>query len=142
MNRKSAHQLPTYLGASRGRRPREIPTYLAALRAAAGRASLKSRNMPYKNSSYLYRYFDFCVHDPPTSSMSGELFSLAVYKELRRVLREGGTLFHYVGDPQSKASGKLFKGVLERLRAAGFSPKTNAKAFGITAVAVADVRSF
>ena len=44
-------------------------------------------------------------------------------------------LYHYVGDPSSKASGKLFKGILERLREAGFDAKTNKRAYGITAVA-------
>lgn len=53
--------------------------------------------------------------------------------QLRRVLTPNGVLFHYIGDPSSKASGRLFKGVLERLREAGFEPKTNAGAFGITA---------
>ena len=61
--------------------------------------------------------------------------SLEVYRALRRLLRPGGVLFHYVGDPASKASGRLFKGVLQRLREAGFDAKTTPAAYGITAVA-------
>jgi len=80
-------------------------------------------------------YFDAAVHDPPANAMSGELYSLEVYRALRRLLRPGGVLFHYVGDPASKASGRLFKGVLQRLREAGFDAKTTPAAYGITAVA-------
>jgi len=80
-------------------------------------------------------YFDAAVHDPPANAMSGELYSLEMYRALRRLLRPGGVLFHYVGDPASKASGRLFKGVLQRLREAGFDAKTTPAAYGITAVA-------
>ena len=81
------------------------------------------------------KHFNFVVHDPPANAMSGELYSLAFYTELRRVLTDSGTLFHYVGDPSSKASGKLFKGIIERLRDAGFAGevKTVQKAYGIVA---------
>lgn len=69
-------------------------------------------------------------------SRSAQLYSLAFYLELHRVLKSGGTLYHYIGDPSSKASGKLFRGVADRLRKAGFAaPKTSERAFGITAVA-------
>lgn len=81
-------------------------------------------------------HFSFVVHDPPANAMSGELYSLGFYSELRRVLKEGGTLYHYVGDPSSKASGKLFKGILERLREAGFAnARTVQQAYGIVASA-------
>ena len=80
--------------------------------------------------------FAFIVHDPPANSLSGELYSLEFYSELRRVLKSGGTLYHYVGDPSSKASGRLFKGILERLREAGFADARKAKeAYGIVATA-------
>lgn len=80
--------------------------------------------------------FDAVLHDPPTAAMSGELYSEAFYRELARILRPGGALFHYIGDPTSQASGKLFRGVAARLRDAGFDAvRTNRDAFGITAVA-------
>ncbi len=51
-----------------------------------------------------------------------------------QVLTESGTLFHYVGDPSSKASGRLFKGVIERLRDAGFEQvQTIQQAYGVVA---------
>ena len=81
-------------------------------------------------------YFDVVIHDPPANSMSGELYSLEVYSQIRRSMRTGGRFYHYVGDPKSQASGRLFKGILERLREAGFdSPKKVEKAYGILAVA-------
>ena len=79
-------------------------------------------------------HFDAIIHDPPANAMSGELYSLRFYSELRRVLRPGGMLYHYIGDPSSKASGKLFKGIHERLREAGFaSSSTDKQAYGIVA---------
>lgn len=84
--------------------------------------------------------FDCMVHDPPTNSMSGELYSLEFYAELRRALKPNGVLFHYIGDPSSKASGRLFKGVAQRLREAGFESKVAPAAFGIAAVAKGNSR--
>lgn len=80
--------------------------------------------------------FDCCIHDPPANAMSGELYSAEFYRSIHRCLRPNGALFHYIGDPSSKASGRLFKGIAERLREAGFEDvKTVAKAYGIAAVA-------
>lgn len=64
--------------------------------------------------------FDAVLHDPPTFSLAGELYSLDFYKELFRVLRRGGKLFHYIGDPESKFGANTTRGVIERLKAAGF----------------------
>lgn len=77
--------------------------------------------------------FDCCVHDPPASALSGELYSLELYSHLHAALRRGGLLFHYIGDPNSRASGKLFKGIAERMRAAGFDTKVVPQAYGILA---------
>lgn len=61
------------------------------------------------------------IHDPPTFKLAGELYSGAFYRELYRVLKRGGRLFHYIGDPASKASGGTTRGALRRLQEAGFS---------------------
>src|SRR5256886_14685907 len=45
------------------------------------------------------------IHDPPTFSLAGELYSGVFYQQLFRVLKRGGRLYHYIGDPNSKASG-------------------------------------
>ncbi len=46
--------------------------------------------------------FTHIVHDPPTFSLAGELYSGTFYRELFRVLRRGGRLFHYIGDLDSQ----------------------------------------
>lgn len=79
--------------------------------------------------------FDVAVHDPPAQAMGGELYSLEFYGELARVLVRGGRLFHYVGDPDSGESGRLFRGVQKRLGEAGFKQiRTDKEAFGVVAV--------
>ena len=53
---------------------------------------------------------------------------------MRRVLAKDGTLFHYIGSPDSKESGRLYKGITSRLMEAGFGVvKKVPKAFGIIA---------
>lgn len=59
--------------------------------------------------------FATVLHDPPTVQLAGDLYGLAFYRELRRVLRPGGRLFHYVGDSAGRVAG-----VLKRLGVAGF----------------------
>ncbi|AFL95379.1 SAM-dependent methyltransferase 1 [Thermococcus cleftensis] len=65
--------------------------------------------------------FDVIIHDPPRFSLAGQLYSEEFYGELFRVLKPGGRLFHYVGNPGKKYRRKdLQRGVMERLRRAGF----------------------
>ena len=45
--------------------------------------------------------FDRIVHDPPTLRLAGDLYSGEFYVDLFRVLRRGGRLYHYLGDPNS-----------------------------------------
>jgi hypothetical protein len=60
---------------------------------------------------------------------------LDFYHELYRVLRSGGKLFHYIGDPESKSGRSVTAGVLRRLEQAGFRELQRApRAFGVTAV--------
>lgn len=85
--------------------------------------------------------FSCILHDPPARALCRtDLYGLAFYKELHRVLRRGGQLFHYIGSPDSKESGRLYSGITSRLIQAGFSNvKKATKAFGL--VAIADVVS-
>lgn len=65
--------------------------------------------------------FDAVVHDPPRFSLAGELYSEEFYREIFRVLRQGGRLFHYTGNPHVIKTGSSFvDGVIRRLKAAGF----------------------
>jgi hypothetical protein len=65
-------------------------------------------------------YFNFIIHDPPRVSIAGELYSLEFYKQLFRVLKKGGKLFHYTGKPGIKQGKNYKKGISLRLIQAGF----------------------
>ena len=74
------------------------------------------------------------IHDPPTFSLAGDLYSGAFYQQLHRILKRGGRLFHYIGDPNSKASGGVTKGALRRLQEAGFTRVVRKpEAYGVVA---------
>ncbi len=69
-------------------------------------------------------YFDRIIHDPPRiTSRYGELYSLEFYKQLYRVLRPGGILYHYTGEPGIHSGMSIVKGIGDRLRKAGFIVK-------------------
>ncbi len=79
--------------------------------------------------------FTRIIHDPPVFSLAGDLYSGEFYAELYRVLRSGGKLFHYVGDPESKSGRNVTAGVMRRLQQVGFRDVRKApRAFGVVAV--------
>ncbi len=65
-------------------------------------------------------FFDCVLHDPPRLSHAGELYSLEFYKQLHRVLKNEGKLFHYTGTPGAARGKNIPKGVKQRLAEAGF----------------------
>jgi len=76
--------------------------------------------------------FSCVIRDPPTMGLAGELCSGDFYRELCRVLRRRGKLFHYTGDPKSKLGRNTARGVARRLREAGFvRVKSVDEAFGL-----------
>ncbi len=78
--------------------------------------------------------FTVIIHDPPAFSLGGDLYAGDFYRELHRVLRRKGRLFHYIGDPESRAVQRVQRGVVKRLLEAGFMrvvPKP--RAFGVLA---------
>lgn len=79
-------------------------------------------------------YFDRIVHDPPTIAIAGELYSKKFYRELFRVLRGGGILFHYTGKPGYSRGVDITKGVANRLRQVGFQVKIIRSVCGVVAL--------
>lgn len=79
--------------------------------------------------------FDAILHDPPMFALAGHLYGTDFYRQLGRVLRPGGRLFHYIGNPASSSGARTTKGVVRRLADAGFSNiRPRPEAFGIVAV--------
>lgn len=79
--------------------------------------------------------FSCIIHDPPRFSLAGELYSVAFYRQCLRVLRTGGKMFHYIGNPENKSGASVTRGVARRLQEAGFRrvlPKP--EAFGVLAL--------
>jgi hypothetical protein len=78
--------------------------------------------------------FTRIIHDPPVFSLAGELYSGAFYRELYRVLRRNGRLFHYIGSLDSKAGAGIARGAIRRLKEAGFvRVDRRQEAFGVLA---------
>jgi len=70
------------------------------------------------------RAFDAILHDPPRFGIAGELYAEDFYRELARVLRPGGLLFHYTGTPDKLTSGRdVPREVTKRLQRVGFEVK-------------------
>jgi hypothetical protein len=78
--------------------------------------------------------FQHIIHDPPMITLAGDLYSTALYRELHRVLRRGGRLFHYIGDPDSPGGSNTTRGVIRRLQEVGFRRVVpSPEAFGVVA---------
>jgi len=74
------------------------------------------------------------IHDPPVIGLAGHLYSAVFYAELYRVLKRGGRLFHYIGDPDSRSGRTTTRGVIRRLEDVGFSRVVRRpRAFGVVA---------
>lgn len=75
------------------------------------------------------------IHDPPAFNLAGELYAGDFYRELYRILRSRGRLFHYIGDLNSQSNRSVVPGVIRRLQDAGFQRvKKVERAFGVLAV--------
>ena len=78
--------------------------------------------------------FDRIIHDPPMFNLAGHLYSTDFYRELHRVLRRGGRVFHYIGDLRSKSGRNVARSAARRLQEAGFRVvKRRPEAFGLVA---------
>lgn len=81
-------------------------------------------------------YFDRVIHDPPRlTSSTGDLYSRRFYGELYRVMKPGGILFHYTGEPGKLRRINLPGRVASRLKETGFIVKYyDGRARGVVAV--------
>jgi predicted methyltransferase len=77
--------------------------------------------------------FNAILHDPPTFNLAGQLYSQDIYDSFYRILKPSGRLFHYIGNPESRTGASVGKGVVERLKRAGFSVAPKDRAFGVLA---------
>jgi len=78
--------------------------------------------------------FSAVLHDPPAINLAGELYSSAFYGAVARLLTRNGKFFHYIGDADSPSGGRTTRGVVKRLRDAGFSRVSVVRdAFGVLA---------
>ena len=80
-------------------------------------------------------YFDRIVHDPPTFKYSPEVYSKGFYKELYRVLRAGGMLYHYAPAPHKTRGEEFHKKIIKGLKEAGFKDVAySEKSSGVRAI--------
>lgn len=79
--------------------------------------------------------FDVIIHDPPARALTRtNLYSIEFYSRMKVKLKSGGHLFHYIGNPSSTESGRLYSGIMSRLAKAGFKNINIAEAaFGLVA---------
>ena len=64
--------------------------------------------------------FDFIIHDPPTFKLAGELYGREFYRQLYRVLKVNGELFHYTGRGGVSKGRSFIDEVIIRLKEVGF----------------------
>jgi len=104
--------------------------------AADERLALSEGDVSKEIASLPEASMDAALHDPPRFGIAGELYSLAFYLQLARVLKPKGRLFHYTGTPNKLTSGRdVPNEVARRLREAGFT--TQLAGDGVLAISAA-----
>jgi hypothetical protein len=79
--------------------------------------------------------FSRILHDPPMFSLAGHLYGGEFYRQLFRVLKRKGRLFHYIGDLESTSGRNIVRGVIRRLQESGFTRIVrHPEAFGVVAL--------
>ncbi len=80
-------------------------------------------------------YFDRIIHDPPTFKRSPMLYSSEFYSELLRVLKKSGIIYHYAPCPKKTKGEQFHRGIVRRLKEAGFSQvEHHEKSSGVRAI--------
>ncbi|MCX6706837.1 MAG: methyltransferase [Candidatus Woesearchaeota archaeon] len=59
--------------------------------------------------------FDKIIHDPPTFRISPDLYYPAFYKQLYRVMKKGGILYHYAPNPGKTKGNEFYKLIIRTL---------------------------
>ena len=78
-------------------------------------------------------FFDRVIHDPPTFKYAPELYSNEFYKQLFRVIKKDGILYHYAPWPHRKGK-PLYLRIIRNLKEAGFrSVKYSERSSGVVA---------
>lgn len=89
--------------------------------ASGGRLQLEQADVTRAITQIPDASVDALLHDPPRFGIAGELYAQAFYDQLARVLRRGGRLFHYTGNPNKLTSGRdVPREVAKRLEKSGF----------------------
>ncbi len=71
--------------------------------------------------SFPDRYFSFILHDPPRFALAPALYHVDFYRELHRILKDGGEIYHYTGNPNKKLRKQSLQAkTAHRLKEAGF----------------------
>lgn len=79
--------------------------------------------------------FSRILHDPPMFSLAGHLYGGEFYRQLFRILKRKGRLFHYIGDLESTSGRNIVRGVMRRLQESGFTRVIrHPEAFGVVAM--------
>lgn len=81
---------------------------------------LENASVLEKISGFPENFFDRILHDPPVISIAGELYGRPFYKELFRVLKKGGILYHYTGLAGKKSGKDIVSSTMKRLEEVGF----------------------
>ena len=109
--------------------------YSAPLHEEGGTIEVRNEDVLHAIPGLPDDAFDYIVHDPPTLAVAGDLYGDDFYRQLLRVLRPGGKLFHYTGDPGSRSRRQDLPGsVKQRLSALGFTRvRLEPEALGVSA---------
>jgi uncharacterized protein len=89
--------------------------------APDARLNLQEGDVAHAIEALPAQSYDVVLHDPPRFAIAGDLYSEMFYRQLARVIKPRGMLFHYTGAPNKIARGRdLAAEVLRRLAAVGF----------------------
>jgi predicted methyltransferase len=80
-------------------------------------------------------HYDRVIHDPPRfTSRTSSLYTLDFYRRLYELLRPGGVIYHYTGEPGRVHGRRLPERVSSLLRQAGFEAvRWDPRSLGLTA---------